>query len=388
MSDPKHYFMNRQKTYKLAFAFEEMMGHVTHAQNLKRVLATRPDVAPFWALLPFEPLSGWLGKVPVLKGSWAAQASITAYRKLKSRLRRSDAVLFHTQMCSLSTLFIARRVPCLISMDCALYDGDAFYGSRNTSRAETLKIRFFRALFGRTRAMVAFSPWVADSLAERYGVPRAKIHIIPPGIDTETFRPEPQARRHDGVVQLLFVGNGFDRKGGDLLLRWAREHASDEARAKAGLPPWELHIVSRDPIEPTPGVIVHDNVSNNSPELIQMYQSSDIFVLPSYSDCHPFVLLEAMACGLPSVTTRTGGIPYMIGEGKAGRLVPVGDYDALSASVNEVVSNAPLRQELGAAARARAEELYDATCNYNRLLDLMIACRRGRPAPVAENPAS
>jgi glycosyltransferase involved in cell wall biosynthesis len=67
------------------------------------------------------------------------------------------------------------------------------------------------------------------------------------------------------------------------------------------------------------------------------------------------VLVEAMALGIPVVATRVGGIPAVVGDEEAGRLVPPEDVAALTDALDELARDAPLRAKLGRAARERAE---------------------------------
>ncbi len=81
-------------------------------------------------------------------------------------------------------------------------------------------------------------------------------------------------------------------------------------------------------------------------------RAADVFVLTSRWEARALVVQEAMAAGLPVVATRTGGLPDLLAD--AGILVPVGDSSAVAVAVDRLLSDAPLRRELGAAARARA----------------------------------
>lgn len=81
---------------------------------------------------------------------------------------------------------------------------------------------------------------------------------------------------------------------------------------------------------------------------------STVFVLPSYSEGLPMALLEAMAAGLPVISTPVGGIPDAVRNGVDGLLVPAGDAPALAQAIERLLSDASLCASLGASARARA----------------------------------
>jgi glycosyltransferase involved in cell wall biosynthesis len=83
----------------------------------------------------------------------------------------------------------------------------------------------------------------------------------------------------------------------------------------------------------------------------------DVFVLPSREDPFPFVVLEAMASGLPTVAARVGGIPEQLGH-EAGVLVAPNDAGALAEAISRLLDDAPRRAALGAAAAARVRERF------------------------------
>lgn len=161
-------------------------------------------------------------------------------------------------------------------------------------------------------------------------------------------------------VRFLFVGGDFTRKGGDLLLRWARETKNSV----------ELHLVTRDSVPGAPpNTFVHHGIAPLSKELVALYQSCDVFVLPTRADCYSLVSLEAMACGLPVVVSPLGGIPELVSDGESGYLVAPDDYAALSMCLDALASDPNLRARLGAAGLARARQSFDARCLAERLLE-------------------
>jgi alpha-maltose-1-phosphate synthase len=97
----------------------------------------------------------------------------------------------------------------------------------------------------------------------------------------------------------------------------------------------------------------------SDPELLDLHQQADVFVLPTHGDATPWALLEAMACGAACVSTRVGAIPEMLDDGRAGVLVERGDERSLGEALRALLCDPPRRAALGARARERCEERYD-----------------------------
>jgi glycosyltransferase involved in cell wall biosynthesis len=107
----------------------------------------------------------------------------------------------------------------------------------------------------------------------------------------------------------------------------------------------------------------------------------DIFVLPSLGEAHPNALLEAMACGLPCVGTRVGGVPEAMEEGRCGLLIDAGDAQGLVSATSRLAGDADLRRELGLAARQRVCLAY----SLDKMIEAYAALysgysRRSRPS--------
>ena len=196
-----------------------------------------------------------------------------------------------------------------------------------------------------------------ESLEEaiELGVPASRLTLVPNVIDTGQFRPA--ARPQDAPVQLLSVGRLGPEKRHDLFLDVL-------ARARAASPSLTGRIagsgVLRETLEAqaaslglTPGHVVF---SGSQANMTEAYQQASMLVLTSDHEGSPNVVLEAMACGLPVVATRVGGVPDLVEHERTGLICPCGDVEALTAAVLRLAGNPALRREMGGRARLVAEE--------------------------------
>jgi glycosyltransferase involved in cell wall biosynthesis len=99
----------------------------------------------------------------------------------------------------------------------------------------------------------------------------------------------------------------------------------------------------------------------------ELLPGADLMIHPSLDDAFPTVLLEAGAAGLPVVASRLGGIPEIVEEGVTGMLVPGGDASPLAHAIQTLLANPNELEQMGIAARARAEELFSTRAWIDRL---------------------
>jgi colanic acid/amylovoran biosynthesis glycosyltransferase len=123
-------------------------------------------------------------------------------------------------------------------------------------------------------------------------------------------------------------------------------------------------------------------------DVIEHLDASDLFVLPSVisqdgqMEGLPNVLIEALACGLPVVTTRLSGIPELVEDGVIGALAEPGDPESLRAALQRVLDDPEAAQRWAQAGRARVEEEFDIQRSSSVLASLFRASASGRvPAP-------
>jgi glycosyltransferase involved in cell wall biosynthesis len=107
-------------------------------------------------------------------------------------------------------------------------------------------------------------------------------------------------------------------------------------------------------------------------------EMADIFVLPSFTECVPLSILEAMQFGLPVVATCVGGIPDILQEGVNGLLVPPGSVKDLSARLKQLLLNQPQRVQMGLNARERFLQKYTLTNFYDQLTGIFEQVLHGK----------
>jgi glycosyltransferase involved in cell wall biosynthesis len=142
----------------------------------------------------------------------------------------------------------------------------------------------------------------------------------------------------------------------------------------------ELHIVTGEHVEPRCGVFVHHDLQANTDPLVQLYQSSDLFVLPSLGECFGIATVEAMAVGLPVIASDVGGIADIIVPGRNGFIIPVGDVSAVSEAIATALGDAERRQAMGVQSRLLAEERFDLQKNARKTLGYLKQIARN-PSP-------
>jgi glycosyltransferase involved in cell wall biosynthesis len=345
---------------------EQVLGHRSWYQNLRAAVTKLRGVEPRWIETELFDQRGRLERLRVVSPVIAASVRGLVDKRRGLQGWSPDVLFFNTQKPAAFCQWQMLRIPTILMTDVTPRQYDRLAASYDhtldkNSIVRAVKHRVNALNFGLAGAVVAWSRWTADSLIHEYGVPPERVHLIPPGVDTDYWRPSERGTP-GGPVKLLFVGGNLERKGGRLLLE-AFGRGAFSRRA-------ELHIVTRDSVPVGPDVVLHHDLENNSPALIRLYQQADIFVLPTMADCFSIASIEAMAAGLPVVATRVGGIPDIVIEGETGQLVPVGDGAALGAVLNRLVGDAALRHELGQAGRRRAVEQFNARRNAERIVGL------------------
>lgn len=364
---------------QVGFVLEQTLGHITHSDNLRRLVPRCDAIVASFLPIEFE-LHGLPGRLPGY-GNWTVRAGLRTRRAIREAQRRTrfDALFVHTQVPGVLIPDLLKRIPTVVSLDATprQFDefGDQYAHAISGPRTERLKWRANRLCFQRAAHVVTWTQWAKDGLVDDYGIEAERITVIAPGVDPTTWaRPSPRTGDQGEPVRILFVGGDLHRKGGSHLIEAFRALRADDS-----LPPIELHLVTRADVGAEPGLVVHRDMQPNSRALIDLYHDSDVFCLPTLGDCLPMVLSEAGAAGLPLVSTDVGAIHEIVHDGETGFLVAPGDVSALTARLRGLVVDGSLRAHLGERAATLVGQQFDAAQNASELVDILAeTARRGR----------
>jgi glycosyltransferase involved in cell wall biosynthesis len=342
--------MNRRP---IAYVMEQTLGNVTHYLNLRRAEAIAEPPGVLWL-----PIDYHVSRVP-----WTISGGRLARKALAEVMPRIDGIFMHTTALALLCVDLFRKKPTVLSTDGTPSNKRkmrAAYGLKEQGRlGERAKRALYKNVYGTAAGLVGWSNWVKQSFVEDYGYPEEHVAVIPPGVDVDQFVA---GDRNHELPRILFVGGDFERKGGSLLLDVFRRRLRGRA---------ELIVVTREEVKSEPGVTVHLDINANSPEIRELYATSDLFVLPTLADAFSLVLMEALAAGMPVVTTRVGGIPDLVLDGKTGHLLEAGDSAALGDVIETLVTDASLRRRMGERGRADALQRFDVRENARRLFEFV-----------------
>lgn len=223
-----------------------------------------------------------------------------------------------------------------------------------------LLLHLEKRIFRDTRLVIANSKMVKEQIINHYGLPEDRILTIYNGADLERFNPQNRdlwrhSVRHSlGISEesmvLLFVGSGFERKGLGTLIKALPLIKTDT----------KVLIIGKGRVNKYTAIAKRLGVSERilflgtQNEIERFYAAADLFVLPTLYDPFSNATLEAMASGIPVITTENNGVAEIIENGKEGYVMEfISDHKELADRVNLCQ---PLLDYMGKMARLKAEE--------------------------------
>jgi glycosyltransferase involved in cell wall biosynthesis len=351
---------------RASFFMEQHVGHRTFYRNLRDCIDLDPRIAANWVEITYQdPDSNW-GKILYLpenlKGSFIGRQQV---RQGWSE-HDFDIAFYSTQVTAALGGSVVKRTPYVLCTDITpiQYDAMAEYYGHKPDRSGLLsayKQRRNVSIFNDAAHIVPWTNWVSQSLVDDYGVSPSRITVVPVGVDLKLWKS--RAIQTDGPVRFLFVGGDFHRKGGDLLLEAFQQLPKGAA---------ELILVTRESVPEQENVKVYNNLQPNSPELVMLFQESDVFVLPTRAEAYGIVAIEAGASGMPVIMTDIGGVRDIVLDNKNGYLIDVDDVPQLVDRMSRMINDPDLRRQMGRNARERVEKYFDAHKNAARVVDILL----------------
>jgi colanic acid/amylovoran biosynthesis glycosyltransferase len=306
--------------------------------------------------------------------AYFVEAGVVAHR-----MRRSGLVHLHNHFsnssCSVAIL-VAEMAGLTFSF--TMHGPSEFFEPHYWRIDEKLRRALFVACishFCRSQAMV-FAP------QEKWD----KLHVVHCGVNPADFK----LATHKGTgSRLLFVGRLANVKGLPILLQAV-------ARLRASYPGVKLTIAGDGPdrqrllaLAGELGIL--ENVAflgyQTQRQVRELLGQADAFVMASFAEGVPVVLMEAMAAGVPVVATRIAGIPELVEDGVSGFLVPPGDPKALADKVDQLLRDPALRVVFGARGREKVDREFDLAAEADKLCRLMTAALEGQSTQAVPAPA-
>jgi glycosyltransferase involved in cell wall biosynthesis len=365
---PKHRFL---------FVFLLILGKDTAYRNLRNAVSTIPDIDATWIPIELEPKE-WIAKIPPVSLSHSLKYGMVARSRvlvMEKSGKSFDAAFFNHILPTLFLKDFRKRVPSVDAMDVTplslIRDGQPYYPkprSQGGRMVAKFKRKFAQSVFFSASYLLPQSNYTRESLIHDYDLPEERIRVLTPGVNLAMWpgrsSNKVSARQSESAMNILFVGGDFWRKGGDVLLKVAERKEFQEC---------QFHFVTRAfPGNCPANVFVHSNVDANSSMLLELYRHADVFVLPTRADFAPTnSICEAMAMGLPVVSTAVGGIDENVIDGENGFIVPVNNEESLSERLKILKNNRDLRLQFGRNARMLAQSRFDLAVNSRSIVELM-----------------
>ena len=239
------------------------------------------------------------------------------------------------------------------------------FGPEEARRFLRRRVWMRRFLLPSASAVAVPSRNLQDVATRLWRQPADKVVFLPNGVDLDRFHPQPEQERPVVVGHVAHLR--AEKNQGLLLKAFAAAPSRGAAR---------LQIVGdgdqRGALEAlTQQLGIHQLVDflGSVEDTAPVYREMDVFALSSDTEQMPLTVLEAMASGLPVVSTDVGDVRAMVGEGNRGLMSPVADVQGLAANLERMITDAAARRQIGAGNRTHCEAEYAKGACYQAWID-------------------
>lgn len=289
------------------------------------------------------------------------------FLSLKLPYRKGILVVDHYYVHKLILYLLIQRIFIGSSMIIALFHFD-FYRSDPTNSFRQVLIKTLNRIYlSPANIIIAISNFTKEEIVS-LGINPEKIKLIYVASNIVNYKHFVRNQMETDVINLLFVGNVFRRKGVEYLVQALKLLREDNIK---------LHIVGdteKDPIyfQRIKTLINSSNLNEKImfhgffcvEKLNRFYSLADIFVLPSLWEGFGIVLLEAMQFKLPIIASNVAAIPELVKDGYNGLLVAPGDPESLSVAIKGLIESPEMRKEMGERGYQKALSYsWDNSCN-------------------------
>jgi len=322
-----------------------------------------PSPQPFKIFSPlqfYEFASSRFGVFPEIKAF-----SFRAFFKLRELVKSHRFDILHDNQCLGYGMLLWKTlgVPVVSTIHHPLsIDRATWFENPSSLKQKVKRVLYYplamqKIVSNRLDGIITVSQDSARAITEAFGVPPERIRVVYNGLDSKEFAPIPGLPKKPG--NLIFVGNSEDRKKGLLYLLQSLRFLPEEVTltvVDGGAPQRSFAPLLTEKYQIGHRVRFTGKIGPG--ELVRLYCSAEIAVVPSLYEGFGFPAAEAMACELPVVACAAGALPEVVGDNGAGILVPPRDAQALARAIRRLLQDPELRRQMGRAARRRILEFF------------------------------
>jgi colanic acid/amylovoran biosynthesis glycosyltransferase len=301
-------------------------------------------------------------------GKWNLKTSAANMRHLSEAVvvgQWMDGIAIHhlhTHFASTTALLVSRLFPVKLSF--TIHGPSEFndsIGFMIPEKVHAAGLVLAISSYGRSQMMYVSHPEDWD-----------KIKVAYLGVDISALPFNTRLPAPDGVREIISVGRLAPAKGTLVLLNACKQLLDRGHRIRLRLvgdgPDRQRLELATKTLGISEHVVFEGALSHQ--RVLELYRNADIFALASFAEGIPVVLMEAMALGIPCVSTRITGIPELIEDGVSGLLVPASDHDALADALQRLAEDPGLSSSIGLAARSKVVKDYNSSLNIRRVKSL------------------